>query len=117
MATVNRNPAGIANKKNQRKDSKAKPVSRIKRTVMEGTGSGNCRGQGIQMPKAMAMPREPASGTGSARNASLGQGMTRWTPVSGRRFLGPREVPTIQYRNLIAKGQWRTYAFELQSEE
>src|SRR3954466_5841971 len=84
---VMRNPAGIASRKNQRKDSKAKPVSRMKRTAMEGTGSGNCRGHGIQMPKAMAIPREPASGAGSARKASLGQGMRKWTPVNERRFL------------------------------
>src|SRR3954465_13319870 len=74
---VNRNPAGIASKKNQRKDWNARPVSRMNRIAMEGTGSGNCRGQGIQMPKAMAIPREPASGAGSARKASLGQGMKK----------------------------------------
>src|SRR2546430_40127 len=96
MAMVMRNPAGIASRKNQRKDSKAKPVSRMKRTAMEGTGSGNCRGQGIQMPKAMAIPREPASGAGSARKASLGQGM-----VLKMDTCLSQEVPCLKRKLLI----------------
>src|SRR3954453_23407130 len=94
---VNRNPAGIASKKNQRKDWNARPVSRMNRIAMEGTGSGNRRGQGIQMPKAMAIPREPASGAGSARKASLGQGIGEWTPADGRRFLSRK--PKLQTFN------------------
>src|SRR4051812_16350785 len=107
---VNRNPAGMARRKNQRKDSKAKPVSRMKRTAMEGTGSGNCRGQGIQMPKAIAIPREPASGAGSARKASLGQGMKKMDTCRRKKVPDPREVANVQSGILIAKRQWRTYA-------
>src|SRR4051812_12842716 len=103
MATVNRNPAGMASRKNQRKDSKAKPVSRIKRTAMEGTGSGNCRGQGTQMPKAIAMPREPASGAGSARKASLGQGMKKMDTRGSEKVPSRTDVANIQSGILIAK--------------
>src|SRR3954467_9650724 len=118
MAMVNRNPAGMASKKNQRKDSKAKPVSRIKRTAMEGTGAGNGRGRGTRMPKAMARPREPASGAGSARKASLGQGMKKMDTRERKKVpCGKRDVANIQSGILIAKRQWRTYAVLLKSEE
>src|SRR4051812_37648007 len=113
---VNRNPAGMARRKNHRNDSKAKPVSRMKRMAMDGTGSGNCRGQGIQMPKAMAMPREPASGAGSARKASLGQGMKKMDTRERKKVpCGKRDVANIQSGILIAKRQWRTYAVLLKS--
>src|SRR3954468_8554168 len=77
MRKVISNPAGIASRKNQRKDSKARPVSTMNRIAMEGTGSGNCRGQGIHIPNASAMPRDPASGAASARKASFGQGINK----------------------------------------
>src|SRR5438270_26364 len=95
MAMVMRNPAGMASKKNQRKDWNASPVSRMKRIAMEGTGSGNCRGEGIQMPKAMAIPREQASGAGSARKASLGQGMKKMDTCLSQ------EVPCLKRKLLI----------------
>src|SRR4051812_36383896 len=117
MAMVNRNPAGMASRKNQRKDWNASPVSRMKRIAMEGTGSGNCRGQGIQMPKAIAIPCEPASGAGSARKASFGQGMKKMDTCGQKKVPCRREVPKVQSGILIAKRQWRTYALLLKSEE
>src|SRR5438445_4202873 len=103
MRKVIRKPAGIASKKNQRKDSKANPVRTMKRMVIEGTGSGNRRGQGIQMPKAIAMPRDPASGAASARKASLGQGTNRMDTRERQNVPCRWEVSSVQSRILIAK--------------
>src|SRR3954463_13654832 len=104
MRKVISNPAGIASRKNQRKDSKASPVSTIKRMAMEGTGSGNCRGHGIHIPNASAIPRDPPSGAASARKASFGQGMKKMdtsvrkkVPGGTKAFIALDGLPAMRY--------------------